>query len=69
MRAIIRLKQAGMTRQQIANAIGATRQAVGFWERGLRSPDHDNRQKLIALAESRGVLLLAADFSKASAEE
>lgn len=58
-----------MTRPQIANAIGATRQAVGFWERGLRSPGHDYRQKLIALAESRGVLLLAADFNKDSDNE
>lgn len=53
-----------MTRAEIARALNVTRHAVGFWERGARSPDHDNRQKLIALAESRGVLLLASDFSK-----
>ena len=53
-----------MTRAEIARALNVTRHAVGFWERGERSPDHDNRQKLIALAESRGVLLLASDFSK-----
>lgn len=64
MKAIQKLRKSGMSRAQIAAALGVTRHAVGFWERGERSPDHDNREKLIALAESRGVLLLGSDFSK-----
>lgn len=64
MKAIQKLRKSGMSRAQIAAAIGVTRHAVGFWERGERSPDHDNREKLIALAESRGVLLFGSDFSK-----
>ncbi len=64
MKAIKRLQQAGMTRAEIAGALGVTRHAVGFWDRGERSPDHNNREKLIVIAESRGLLLLASDFSK-----
>jgi len=58
-----------MSRAEIAAALNVSRHAVGFWERGLRSPSHDNRQQLIALAESRGVLLLASDFSKDANEQ
>lgn len=64
MRAIQRLKQSGMTRSQIAKAIGCTRHAVRFWETGERSPSHKYRERLIELALERGLLLLASDFSK-----
>jgi transcriptional regulator with XRE-family HTH domain len=63
MKAIQRLQQAGMTRAEIAKALGVTRHAVGFWARGERSPGHNNREKLMFLADSRGILLLASDFS------
>lgn len=63
MKAIERLTQAGLSRSEIAKAIGVTRHAVGFWARGERSPGHDNREKLMKLAEQRGILLLASDFS------
>lgn len=53
-----------MSRSQIAEAIGVSRHAVRFWEIGERSPGHDNRELLIAVAESKGVLLLASDFTK-----
>jgi DNA-binding transcriptional regulator YiaG len=69
MRAIQRLKQSGMTRAQIATALNVSRHAVRFWEVGERSPSHDNRQKLIELAEARGVLLLASDFSMTNTNE
>ena len=64
MKAIERIKKTGMTRAEIARAVGVERHAVRFWEMGLRSPNHDNRQKLAELAASRGVVLLATDFQK-----
>jgi transcriptional regulator with XRE-family HTH domain len=63
MRAILRLKQSGMSRAEIAKAIGVSKTTLHFWETGQRSAAHNNREKLIALAESRGLLLLASDFS------
>lgn len=63
MQAIKRLKLAGLSRSEIAQQIGVTRHAVGFWERDERSPSHDNREALIDLALSRGITLLATDFS------
>jgi transcriptional regulator with XRE-family HTH domain len=68
MRAINKLKKSGLSRGDIARAIGVTRQAVGFWDRGLRSPEPDSRDKLIELALSRGILLLASDFSLSDGE-
>src|SRR3546814_804641 len=64
MKAIDRLKKSGMTRSEIAAAIGVSRHAVRFWEMGLRSPTHDSREKLLDLAAKRGLVLLASDFSK-----
>ena len=66
MKAIERLKQSGLTRSQIAKEIRVERHAVRFWELGLRSPNHDNREKLLELAAKRGIVLLASDFSKDS---
>lgn len=63
MKAIDRLVASGLTTSQIADAVGVSPHAVRFWARDLRSPRHDAREKLIALAESRGVLLLASDFT------
>lgn len=64
MKAIQRLIASGMTYSQIAKELGITPHAVRFWANGARSPGHTNRQKLIALAESRGILLLGSDFAK-----
>lgn len=63
MRAIHRLKQSGLSRAEIAKTVDVSKTTVHFWETGQRSPSHDNREKLIQLAESRGLLLLASDFS------
>lgn len=63
MKAIQRLKQAGLTRGDIARALDRSRQAVGFWERGLRAPNHSSRTALIDLARTKGITLLASDFS------
>lgn len=64
MKAINRLRKSGMTRSQIAAELGVSRHAVRFWETGERSPNHDNREKLLDLAAKRGIVLLATDFSK-----
>jgi DNA-binding transcriptional regulator YiaG len=63
MKAIEKLRAAGFTRSQIAAALGVSRHAVRYWETGERSPNHDNREKLMTMAESRGILLLGSDFS------
>lgn len=63
MKAIQKLRAAGFSRPQIAAALGVTRHAVRYWEVGVRAPNHDNREKLMALAESKGILLLGSDFS------
>lgn len=36
----------GLTRGQVAEKIGVTEQAVGFWERDDRVPDWPNLQRL-----------------------
>jgi len=69
MKAIQRLKQAGLSRKDIAASADVSKTTVHFWETGQRSPKHANRERLIALAESRGLLLLASDFSMSSDEE
>jgi len=63
MKAIQKLRAAGFTRAQIASHIGITRHAVRYWESGERAPNHDNRDKIMTLAESKGILLLGSDFS------
>lgn len=57
-----RLKKAGLSRPQIARAVGVTRQAVGKWEHGKGAPNGKNLVRLVALAQSRGVVLLASDL-------
>lgn len=47
-------KQRGMSQEDLASAIGISRQAVSKWERAEASPDTDN---LIALARLYGVSL------------
>lgn len=69
MKAIEKLRAAGFSIAEIATAIGLTRTAVGHWTRGKRSPNHDNREKLIALAETKGILLLGSDFSNKKQDE
>ncbi len=62
MNAVQRLRAAGYTRNEIARALGVTRHAVGFWERGLRFPSREAHGGLIRLAEAKGLRLLAEDF-------
>lgn len=65
MNAVQRLRAAGYTRRQIAESVGVTRHAVGFWERGLRFPSRENHGGLIRLADAKGLRLLAEDFHAA----
>lgn len=62
MEAISRLIRSGMTRKQIALSIDVSEQAVGMLHRGLRFPGKLTFCRLVTLAESRGLMLLAKDF-------
>jgi len=64
MKAIQRLKQAGYTRQQIADGLpGRTGiPLVRLYERSKRFPKRDHYRCLVELAEVRGLTLLARDF-------
>jgi ribosome-binding protein aMBF1 (putative translation factor) len=63
MRAIQRLREAGLKRPQIAKAIDRTRHAVRRWEVGETTPDRESRIRLDELAKQHGILLLASDFN------
>ena len=67
--AVTRLRKSGLSRQGIANEVGCTRQAVGLWEQGKRSPRGTHMASLVKLAESRGITLLASDFAAANGEQ
>ena len=64
MEAITRLEKSGMTVSAIATATGIGPAAIRRWKRGEATPVGDNRQLITALAESRGLVLFAADFNK-----
>lgn len=61
--AIKRLKKAGLTRSDIAKACGVSRHAVGFWETGRSVPNGKSMASLVALANEKGIVLLASDFA------
>jgi DNA-binding transcriptional regulator YiaG len=62
MKAIERLKDAGLKRVEIARALNCTRHAVRRWELGETTPNAKSRMSLDALAKQHGILLLASDF-------
>lgn len=62
MRAITRLQRSGLTTADIASAIHVTTQAVGYYRSMQRFPNRHAFTALVALAESRGITLLASDF-------
>lgn len=62
--AIGRLVAAGLSRGDIAAAVGTTRAAVSHWERGRSVPGRDRLNALVALGLTKGVVLLASDFGQ-----
>ena len=48
-------KQAGLTRAELASAVGASVQAVGFWETGVNEPRTHHLQ---ALCKALGIALI-----------
>ena len=48
-------KQAGLTRAELASAVGASVQAVGFWETGVNEPRNRHLQ---ALCKALGIALI-----------
>jgi transcriptional regulator with XRE-family HTH domain len=62
MIAIDRLQRAGFSRAEIARRSGVSPQLIGMYERGRRFPSRKTFERLVALAESRGLTLLASDF-------
>lgn len=60
--AIERLIRAGLTRGEIATAVGSSRAAVSHWETGRSVPSAKMLGALVKLASERGVVLLASDF-------
>lgn len=67
--AISRLILAGVTRGQIASAVGCTRAAVSHWERGRSIPSNQKLKALVQFASERGVVLLASDFGHAANDD
>lgn len=61
--AVEKLRKAKLTRKNIADHCGVTRQCVGFWESGRSVPTGKNITLLVELAERHGVTLLLADFA------
>jgi hypothetical protein len=62
MRVITRLERSGLTTANIAAAIHTTTQAVRYYRAMQRFPNRHVFTALVALAESRGITLLASDF-------
>jgi transcriptional regulator with XRE-family HTH domain len=62
MEAMHRLKKAGYSRADIANALNVSEQVVGMWERGQRFPSADNFAQLVQLGNEKGLNLMARDF-------
>lgn len=63
MKAITLLKGAGLTRADIAKAVGLeSDKTVWHWERGSRRPNSENFAKLARLAEGKGIRLIPEDF-------
>lgn len=62
MKAIDRLKRAGLTRAEIAAGVGVTTHMIGMYERYERFPSKVRFTCIVELAESRGLTLMARDF-------
>lgn len=60
--AIQKLLDAGLTRGDIAEAVGCTRAAISHYESGRSLPGSDRFAAICALAEKHGVVLFASDF-------
>lgn len=60
--AIQKLIDSGLSRGDIADAVGCTRAAVSHWERGRSMPSGDKFSAICALAEKHKVVLFASDF-------
>lgn len=66
MNAINRLKKSGLSRAEIARRSGLPYHTVAMYDRGGRHPGADAIRALVALAESRGITLLATDLLPAN---
>jgi transcriptional regulator with XRE-family HTH domain len=64
MQAITRLETSGLTVPQIAREAGVDAPAVRRWKRGETSPNPAARERLVALALTRGVALMWTDFTR-----
>ena len=64
MEAINRLRRSGMSTSDIAIAIAdkSGGHLVRLYERGLRFPSKATYDRIVQVAESRGLLLTARDF-------
>lgn len=63
MEAITRLEKSGLSVSEIATAVHVGQAAVRRWKRKECAPNSATRARLVQLAASRGLLLLAADFN------
>jgi len=62
MEAIFKLYRSGLNRASVAAAIEADSQLIGMYERCQRFPGVKNFSRIVKLADSRGITLLAHDF-------
>lgn len=62
MNALTRLKNAGLSRAEIAAGVGVSAHMIGMYERFDRFPSRVRYLCIVELAESRGIKLLARDF-------
>lgn len=62
MKAITLLERSGYTRRQISDGIGVGVPALAMYRRGDRFPSRKAFQRIVEMAEARGLLLLARDF-------
>ncbi len=70
MKAITRLRKSGMTTAQIAEAIAdkSGGHLVRAYDKHARFPSRRTFERLVALADSRGVVLFAQDFIAPAAD-
>lgn len=62
MKALTLLYRAGLTPTTVASAIDQTPTSIRLYERGKRFPTRESYSRLVELAESKGMTLLARDF-------